>query len=74
MAPTNVDLVEMAHSAVAGGNSNVFELNVHIVFGYIVEKKNQYRFQRPGDFMGKAMVAFSQVLELKGISELDTFN
>ena len=33
MASSYVDLVQMADSTIARGNSNVFELNVHIVFG-----------------------------------------
>ena len=34
MASSNVDLVKMADSAVARGDSNVFELHVHVVLGY----------------------------------------
>lgn len=33
MAPPYVHLVQMADSTVARGNSDIFELNVHIVFG-----------------------------------------
>lgn len=33
MATTNVDLVEMRNSAVAGGDGYVLELDVHVVFG-----------------------------------------
>lgn len=34
MRAADVDLVEMADTAVARGNSDVFELDVHVVFGY----------------------------------------
>jgi len=34
VAASNVDLVKMRHSAVAGCGGNVFELNVHVVFGF----------------------------------------
>jgi hypothetical protein len=33
MTPSNVYLVQVTDSAIAGGDSNVFELHVHIVFG-----------------------------------------
>lgn len=33
MAPANIYLVKMTDSAVTGGDGNVFELHVHVVFG-----------------------------------------
>ena len=36
MTPPNIDLIEMADSSVAGGDGYVFELDVHVVFGYAV--------------------------------------
>lgn len=33
MAATDVDLVEVGDSAVAGGDGDVLELDVHVVFG-----------------------------------------
>lgn len=33
MRATDVDLVEMGNAAVAGGDGDVFELDVHVVFG-----------------------------------------
>ena len=35
MAASNVDLVEMADPAVARGDGDVFELDVHVVFGCV---------------------------------------
>ena len=35
MAASNVDLVEMADTSVARGDGDVFELDVHVVFGYV---------------------------------------
>ena len=34
MASPDIHLVQMADSTVAGGDSDVFKLDVHIVFGY----------------------------------------
>lgn len=34
MAAADVDLIKMADSAVARGHGDVFELDVHVVFGY----------------------------------------
>ena len=34
MTPSNVDLIQMTDSAVARSNSDVFELNVHVVFSF----------------------------------------
>lgn len=34
MASPNIDLIEMADSAIARGDGDVFELDVHVVFGY----------------------------------------
>lgn len=34
MTSTNVDLIEMRNTAVASGDGDVFELDVHVVFGY----------------------------------------
>ena len=39
MAPTDIDLVEMAHTAVAGRDGDIFELNVHVIFGYTMDQK-----------------------------------
>ena len=36
MAASNVDLVEMADTSVARGDGDVFELDVHVVFGCVV--------------------------------------
>ncbi len=33
MTPPDVHLIKMADSAVARGNRNVFELDIHVVFG-----------------------------------------
>jgi hypothetical protein len=34
MASSNVNLVKMADPAIAGGDGYVFELDIHVVFGY----------------------------------------
>ena len=34
MAPSNVNLIQMAYAPIARGNGDVFELDVHVVFGY----------------------------------------
>lgn len=34
VAAANVDLVEMGDTAVAGGDSDILELNVHVVLGW----------------------------------------
>lgn len=33
MTPTNIYLVKMTDSTVTGGDGNIFELHVHVVFG-----------------------------------------
>lgn len=35
MRTPNIDLIQMAHSPIACGNSDVFELHVHVIFRYI---------------------------------------
>lgn len=37
MAATDIDLIEMRDSAVACGDGDIFELDVHIVFGCIAK-------------------------------------
>lgn len=35
VAAANVDLIEMGDTAVAGGHSDILELNVHVVLGWM---------------------------------------
>lgn len=35
MASPNIDLVKMRNTAIASRDSNVFKLDVHVVFGYL---------------------------------------
>lgn len=37
MASADVDLLQMADPAVSGGDGDVLELDIHVVFGYLVE-------------------------------------
>jgi hypothetical protein len=34
MAATDIDLVEVGDAAITGGDGDVFELDVHVVFGF----------------------------------------
>lgn len=34
MAPSNVNLIQVADAAVARGDSDVFELDIHVIFRY----------------------------------------
>ena len=35
MTPPNINLIEMRDAAVAGGDGDVLELDVHVIFGYL---------------------------------------
>jgi hypothetical protein len=38
MRPPNVDLIEMADSSITRSNGDIFELNVHVIFGCSTQK------------------------------------
>lgn len=37
MTPSDINLVQVAHSTIAGRDRDVFELYVHIIFGYRID-------------------------------------
>lgn len=37
MTPTYINLVQMAYSTIAGGDRDIFELYVHVIFGYRID-------------------------------------
>lgn len=39
MTPSDINLVQVADSTIAGRDRDVFELYVHIIFGYCIDTK-----------------------------------
>lgn len=39
MTPSYINLVQVAHSTIAGRDRDVFELYVHVIFGYRIDTK-----------------------------------
>lgn len=37
MAPSDINLVQVAHSTIAGRDRDIFELYVHVIFGYCID-------------------------------------
>lgn len=37
MTPSDINLVQVAHSTIAGRDCDVFKLYVHVIFGYCID-------------------------------------
>lgn len=52
MASSDIDLIEMTDSAVARSDGDVFELDVHVVFGYWGLKTSVARLRKTVEIFG----------------------